>query len=91
MLRDEPLEKEGPVPHLGRRDPFRSQAGEGGGRPRECHRGVDGGSRETQRRKERHIDTGPQRQGRERAIERHGEEKEGRELADPAGLKSIFM
>lgn len=46
LLRDELLEKEGPVPHLGRRDPLRSQAGEGGRGPRECHGGVDGGSRE---------------------------------------------
>lgn len=90
MLRDEPLEKEGPVPHLGRRDPLRSQAGEGGRGPRECHGGVDGGSRETPRRKERHIDTEPQRPGRVRATGRHGE-KDRRELADPEGLESIFM
>lgn len=63
----------------------------GGRGARECQGGVDGGSREIQRRKERLTDAGPQRQGRVRAKERHGEEKERRELADPEGLESIFM
>lgn len=61
LLRDEPLEKEGPVPHLGRRDPFRSQAGEGEGdlesamegwmeavgRPRGGKRDIDTGATDT--------------------------------------------
>lgn len=87
LLRDE---KEGPVPHLGRRDPWRSQAGEGGGDLENTMEGwmvAVGRPRGGRRVK----DTGPQRQGRVRAIERHGEEKEGRELADPEESENIFM
>lgn len=83
MLRDEPLEKEGPVPHLGRRDPWRSQAGEGGG---VLESALEGWMMAVGRPRggKRDIKIQGHRDREVRAIERQ-EEKKGRELADPGG------